>query len=90
MVKILKSAGHGLLAAGILLIAVYMFGIYLRGSEVFYDAFNPLALNTYVTLLPLGPGALLLWLSDQLSLPRRNARKPARRVSAMRGHAQQR
>ena len=88
MVKILKSAGHGLLAAGILIIAVYMFGIYLKGHEAFYDAFNPLALNTYFTLLPLMPGALLLWLSDQLSSPRRNARRPARRVNAMRSHAQ--
>ena len=88
MVKILKSAGHGLLAAGILLIAVYMYGIYLRGPEAFYDALNPFALKTYFTLLPLGPGALLLWLSDQLSSPRRNARRPARRVNAMRSHAQ--
>jgi hypothetical protein len=80
---------NGLLAAGILLIAVYMFGIYLRGPGALYDALNPFALKTYFALLPLGPGALLLWLSDQLSSPRRIARRPARRVNVMRGRAQQ-
>ena len=66
MGNIVKSIGHGLLAAGILLIVIYVFGAYLRGREAFRDALDPTAMKTYLTLLPLMPGLLMLWLGDRL------------------------
>jgi hypothetical protein len=67
MSKIIKSIGHGLLAAGVLLIVVLFIGVYLRGAEAFRDAFDPLAANIYLALLALTPGVFLLWLGDRLS-----------------------
>jgi hypothetical protein len=67
MSKIVKPIGHGLLAAGVLLIVLYFIGVYLRGPEAFRDALDPLAAKTYLALLPLTPGVFLLWLSDRLS-----------------------
>ncbi len=72
MGSIIKSIGHGLLAAGILLIVIYGLGAYLRGREAFRDALDPTAMKTYLTLLPLAPGLLLLWLSDLLAARRRS------------------
>lgn len=72
MGSIIKSIGHGLLAAGILLIVIYVLGTYLRGREAFRDALDPTAMKTYLTLLPLAPGLLLLWLSDLLAARRRS------------------
>ena len=73
MRSIIKSIGHGLLAAGILLIVLYVFfGAYLRGREAFRDALDPMAMKTYLTLLPLAPGLLLLWLGDLLAARRRS------------------
>ena len=69
MGSIIKSIGHGLLAAGVFLIVMHGFGAYLRGREAFRDALDPTAVKTYLTLLPLAPGFLLLWLV-RLSLPR--------------------
>jgi hypothetical protein len=71
MCSIVKSIGHGLLAAGILLIVLYVFGAYLRGREAFRDALDPTAMKTYLTLLPLMPGLLMLWLGDRLATRRR-------------------
>jgi hypothetical protein len=71
MGSIIKSIGHGLLAAGILLIVLYVFGAYLRGREAFRDALDPTAIKAYLTLLPLAPGLLLLWLGDHLATRRR-------------------
>jgi hypothetical protein len=71
MGNIVKSIGHGLLAAGILLIILYVFGAYLRGSEAFRDALDPATMKTYLTLLPLMPGLLMLWLGDRLTTRRR-------------------
>ncbi len=70
--SIIKSIGHGLLAAGILLIVIYVLGTYLRGREAFRDALDPTAMKTYLTLLPLAPGLLLLWLGDLLAARRRS------------------
>ena len=70
--SIIKSIGHGLLAAGILLIVIYVLGTYLRGREAFRDAIDPTAMKTYLTLLPLAPGLLLLWLGDLLAARRRS------------------
>jgi hypothetical protein len=72
MGSIIKSIGHGLLAAGILLIVIYVLGAYLRGREAFRDALDPTAMKTYLTLLPLAPGLLLLWLGDLLAAHRRS------------------
>jgi hypothetical protein len=66
MVNVMRSAGHGMLAAGAFLIFLYLFATYLKSPDAFYDAFNPLAISTYLMLLPLMPGTFLLWLSDQL------------------------
>lgn len=70
MVRFLKSAGHGMLAAGALLIAVYFFGAYLKGPQALRDAFDPLTLRSYFVILPLWPGVFLLWLADQLATRR--------------------
>ena len=72
MCSIVKSIGHGLLAAGFLLIVLYVFGAYLRGREAFRDALDPTAVKTYLALLPLAPGFLLLWLGDLLVTRRRS------------------
>ena len=67
MSKIIKPIGHGLLAAGVLLVALYLFGVYLRGPEAFRDALDPFSEKTYLPLLSLLPGALLLWLAERPS-----------------------
>jgi hypothetical protein len=72
MRSIVKSIGRGLLAAGILLIVLDVFGSYLRGGETFRDALDPTAMRTYLALLPLAPGLLLLWLGDFLAARRRS------------------
>jgi hypothetical protein len=71
MGKMIKPIGHGLLAAGVLLVALYLFGVYLRGPEAFRDALDPFSEKTYLPLLPLLPGALLLWLAERPSSLRR-------------------
>jgi hypothetical protein len=62
MGSIIKSIGHGLLAAGILLIVIYGLVAYLRGREALRD----------LALLPLAPGLLLLWLGDLFAARRRS------------------
>jgi hypothetical protein len=69
--RIFKSIGHGLLAAGFVLIALYFAAAYLKGSESFRDALDPLAARNYLVLAPLVPGALLLWLTDHIAARRR-------------------
>ena len=70
MVRFLKSAGHGLLAAGALLIALYFLGAYVKGPQGFRDTFDPLNPSAYLPMLTLAPGLLLLWLGDQLATRR--------------------
>jgi hypothetical protein len=72
MVNLMRSAGHGMLAAGGFLILLYLFAIYLKSPDALYDAFNPFAISTYLMLLPMMPGTFLLWLSDQLSVRRQH------------------
>ena len=67
MGNIIKSIGQGLLAAGILILLIYLFGCYLKGLEALRDALNPLAPKTYLAFLPLMPGSLLLWVGNRLS-----------------------
>jgi hypothetical protein len=69
--SIVKSIGHGLLAAGILLLVIYLFGCYVKGLEALRDALNPLVPKTYLALLLLVPGSLLLWLGNRLSTSHR-------------------
>jgi hypothetical protein len=71
MSNIIRSGAHGLLAAGVLLIVVYFLGVSLKGPDAIRDALDPLALRTYLAVLPLLPGALLLWLADYLASHRR-------------------
>jgi hypothetical protein len=69
--KLIKSIGHGLLAAGTFLIVVYFVGVYVKGSDALRDALDPLASKNYLVLIPLVPGALLLWLGDYIAAHRR-------------------
>ena len=71
MCKIIKSIGHGLLAAGVLLVIINFVGVSLRGREALGDAVDPFAIRTYLTLRPLMPGAFLLWLGGQCAERRR-------------------
>ena len=40
---------------------------YLKGIDAFRDALNPFVFGTYLALLPLAPGAFLLWLADYIA-----------------------
>ena len=71
MIKLVKSIGHGLLAAGVFLIVVYFVGIYFKGSDALRDALDPLASRNYLVLIVLMPGALLFWLADYIAARRR-------------------
>jgi hypothetical protein len=71
MSKLVKSIGHGLLAAGAFLIVSYFVGVYVKGSDALRDALDPLASKNYLVLMPLVPGALLLWLGDYIAAHRR-------------------
>ena len=74
MRRIIKSIGHGLLAAGGVLIAIYFVGVYLKGGDALHDALNPLVLGNYLALVPLLPGALLLQLGDYIAARRRSSK----------------
>ena len=71
MSKVIKSAGYGLLAAGILLVLIYFLGAYLKGYNALSDALNPLTMGNYLTFAPLAPGVFLLWLGDYMATRRR-------------------
>jgi hypothetical protein len=70
MIRIVKSIGHGLLTAGVLLIVIHFVGIYLKGSDALRDALDPLELRNYLALAALVPGVLLLQLSDYIAARR--------------------
>ena len=67
MSGIIKSIGRGLFSAGLLLVVVFFLGAYLKGIDAFRDALNPFVFGTYLALLPLAPGAFLLWLADYIA-----------------------
>jgi hypothetical protein len=69
--KLIKSIGHGLLAAGVFLIVIYFVGVYVKGSDALRDALDPLASRNYLVLISLVPGAFLLWLGDYIAARRR-------------------
>ena len=60
---VLKAIGHGLSLVGLVLIFLYFVGLSLRGSDALSDALDPLAITNYLVLLPLIPGAFVLWLA---------------------------
>ena len=62
-----KAIGRGLFLAGVALISLYLLGLYLRGPETLREAFDPSSgARTYLIILLLVPGALLIWLPDFL------------------------
>lgn len=73
MSNIIKSTGHGLWAAGALLIVIYFLGAYLKGLDALQDALNPFALRSYLVLIALAPGAILVWLGDYIAARHRRS-----------------
>jgi hypothetical protein len=67
----IKAIGRGLFGAGSVLILLYLAGLHLRGLDTLRDALYPFAITTYLPLLLLTPGALLLWLADHVAGGRR-------------------
>jgi hypothetical protein len=59
------------LAAGCLLAVLYFVGVSLTGIDALRDALNPFNRNNYVVVIPLLPGAFLLWLGDAIVALRR-------------------
>ena len=50
---------------------IYFAGANLKGPEALRDALDPWVAKTYLMLLPLMPGALLLWIGDHIAARRR-------------------
>lgn len=71
MRRVIKSAGYGLLSAGLVFIAIYLFGAYLRGNDALREVLNPLNPANYLAIAPALPGALLIWLANSLASRRR-------------------
>jgi hypothetical protein len=71
MRRFIKSAGYGLLSAGLVFIAAYFFGAYVRGSDALREALNPLSPANYLAIAPILPGALLIWLANSMASRRR-------------------
>jgi prepilin signal peptidase PulO-like enzyme (type II secretory pathway) len=65
----IRSIGHGLLAAGLLLVGIYFAAAYLKGSDAIGDALNPFLIRNYVPFGPLLFGALLSWLGRSVAPP---------------------
>ena len=63
MCVMLKAIGRGLLLVGLVLIFLYFVGISLRGSEALSNALDPHTISNYLVLLPIIPGAFLIWLA---------------------------
>ena len=81
MSKIVKPVGQGLFAAALVLVGLYFGGVSLKGPEALRDALDPFAAKTYLALIPLVPGALLLRLSDHIT-----ARRPRYTAGARISH----
>jgi hypothetical protein len=74
MSGMLKAIGRGLFSAGVLLLLLYIVALHLKGFDALRDALYPFAATTYLPLLLLTPGALLLWLADYANGRRRSSR----------------
>jgi hypothetical protein len=77
MANVIKSVGHGLCAAAVVLLAIYFLAAYLRGPDALYEAINPLAAKTYLVLLAMVPGTVCIWLGHYLSARRRRSINPS-------------
>jgi hypothetical protein len=73
MVKVIRSIGHGLCAAGATLLVIYFLAVRLKGLDALYEALNPFAPRTYLVLSALMPGAFCILLANHLSSRRRRA-----------------
>lgn len=73
MARFIKSAGYGVLAAGVVLLGLYFWSLHLKGSDAMRDALDPLTLRNYSALAALLPGAVLLWLGDQIAARRQRS-----------------
>jgi hypothetical protein len=67
MVKVIRSIGYGLCAAGATLLVIYFLAVRLKGLDALYEAINPLAPRTYLVLSAIMPGAFCIWLANHLS-----------------------
>lgn len=73
MIKIIRSIGHGLCAAGATLLGIYFLAVRLKGLDALYEAVNPLTPRTYLVLSAMMPGTFCIWLANYLSSRRRGA-----------------
>jgi hypothetical protein len=65
MSKLFKAVGYGLLVGGLVIVPLEYVGVSMtEGPGGFQDRLNPFTLRNYMTLLPLAPGAVLIWLSS--------------------------
>ena len=71
MRRVIKSAGYGLLSAGLVFIGIYFLGAYVRGSDALREALNPLNPANYLAIAPILPGAMLIWVANALASRRR-------------------
>jgi hypothetical protein len=69
----IRSIGHGLSAAGIVLVGMYFLAISLKGGAALHDALDPFTVRNYLALAPLVPGALVLWMCDYIAARRRKS-----------------
>jgi hypothetical protein len=68
MAKHLTSVGYGLLAAGVVLVALIYVGIYVRdGFDGLADAMRPWRARNYLITLAVAPGFILVWLGRKVS-----------------------
>jgi hypothetical protein len=73
MTKTIRSIGHGLSAAGVVLVGMYFLALSLKGSAALHDGLDPFTVRNYLALGPLVPGALVLWLCDYIGARRRKS-----------------
>jgi hypothetical protein len=65
MSKLFKAVGYGLLAGGLVIVLLEYVGVSMtEGPGGLQDGLNPFTWRNYLTLLPLAPGAVLIWLSS--------------------------
>jgi hypothetical protein len=67
MVRVIKSAGYGVLTAGLALLGLYFWSMHLKGNDALSDALDPLTLGNYRVLAAVIPGIILLWLGDLIA-----------------------
>jgi hypothetical protein len=51
--KTIRSIGHGLSAAGIVVVGMYFLAISLKGGAALHDALDPFTVRNYLALAPL-------------------------------------